>query len=114
MRPNVLNSLFYFGLFVLTIGILFRLQHWPGGQLMQTLGLVVEGLFFFFVVVEIVRSKKAGTVQKAALLAVYLLYPIIAYFYLPALVLLFATFVIGNLYLRKLRRMMMYTREDVR
>lgn len=45
---NFMAKLYGFGATVVIIGALFKINHWPGGSLIITLGLVTEALIFFF------------------------------------------------------------------
>lgn len=43
-----MNYLYSIGASVVLMGALFKLQHWPGGGAMLTLGMTTEALIFFF------------------------------------------------------------------
>lgn len=45
---NFMAKLYGFGATVVIVGALFKINHWPGGSLIITLGLVTEALIFFF------------------------------------------------------------------
>jgi gliding motility-associated protein GldL len=45
---NFMAKLYGFGATVVIIGALFKINHWPGGSLIITLGLVTEAIIFFF------------------------------------------------------------------
>lgn len=45
---NFMAKLYGMGASVVIVGALFKINHWPGGSLIITLGLVVEALIFFF------------------------------------------------------------------
>ena len=45
---NFMSKLYGIGAAVVIVGALFKIQHWPGGGLMITLGLAVEAVIFFF------------------------------------------------------------------
>ncbi len=60
MKFTKLQIPFYFGLAILAIGILFKIQHYPGAELMIGAGLLLEVLFVILVLTEIITSKKAA------------------------------------------------------
>lgn len=45
---NFMAKLYGMGASVVIVGALFKINHWPGGALIITLGLVTEALIFFF------------------------------------------------------------------
>lgn len=45
---NFMAKLYGIGASVVILGALFKIQHWPGGGIMLTLGLGTEALIFFF------------------------------------------------------------------
>jgi uncharacterized protein YukE len=45
---NFMAKLYGWGASVVIIGALFKINHWPGGSLIITLGLVTEAIIFFF------------------------------------------------------------------
>lgn len=45
---NFMAKLYGFGAAVVIVGALFKINHWPGGSLVITLGLVTEAVIFFF------------------------------------------------------------------
>jgi gliding motility-associated protein GldL len=45
---NFMAKLYGFGATIVIIGALFKINHWPGGSLVITLGLVTEAVIFFF------------------------------------------------------------------
>jgi len=46
-RKKLMNAVYGIGAAVVIIGALFKLMHWPGGDLMLIIGLVTEALVFF-------------------------------------------------------------------
>lgn len=68
-------------------------------------------IFFFFVLLEIILSKKAGVSQKLIFSILYATVPLAGYFLLPALVLLLVLFIAGNTYLNNLRGKFMFQME---
>ena len=113
MKRNSLGPVFYFGLSLLTIGTLFKIQHWPYGSLIQIAGSLFDAVFFCLLVFEIIASKKATLTFKIVATAIYTLYPIIAYCCLPAIIMVFAVFIGGSVYLQKLRRKVLFTEADM-
>ena len=110
MGKRVLNLLFYFGLFILTIGTLFKIQHWPYGSIVQSIGVVLEFLFFMFVNVEIIVSAKATITLKIIFASLYIIFPILSFLYLPALILIFGVFISGTIYLNHLRKKFLFVK----
>ena len=45
---NFMAKLYGWGASVVIVGALFKINHWPGGGLVITLGLVTEAVIFFF------------------------------------------------------------------
>lgn len=45
---NFMAKLYGFGATVVIIGALFKINHWPGGTIVITTGLIVEAVIFFF------------------------------------------------------------------
>ena len=45
---NFMAKLYGWGASVVIIGALFKINHWPGGALIITLGLCTEAIIFFF------------------------------------------------------------------
>ena len=113
MKPSLLNSLFYLGLVFITIGTLFKIQHWTHGRLCQSIGLALELFFFIMVIVEILKSKKAVLSIKITFTSIYTLLPVIIYFYFPALVLIFAILILGSVYLTRVRKKILFTRSEI-
>lgn len=111
MSYKLLDSLFYLGLAVLAIGTLFRIQHWMAGFMLQYIGFLAEALFFLLVVLEILLSRKANVQTKATYAAVYILLPVLGYFYCPTILLIFVILSAGGAYLRKVRHRFLYMRQ---
>lgn len=55
-RKKIMNAVYGIGAAVVIIGALFKLMHWPGGDLMLIIGLVTEALVFFISAFEPVDS----------------------------------------------------------
>ena len=113
MKFKLLGPLFYFGLFFLTIGTLFKIQHWPYGKLCQLTGEYFELLFFILIVVEIIGSKKITLKYKIGLASSYIAVATITFLIVPAIVLIFVIFLLGTMYLKKVRRSVLFTRTDL-
>ena len=45
---NFMAKLYGFGAAVVIVGALFKINHWPGGSFVITLGLITEAIIFFF------------------------------------------------------------------
>jgi gliding motility-associated protein GldL len=45
---NFMSKLYGIGAAIVIVGALFKIQHWPGGGLMLTIGLGTEAVIFFF------------------------------------------------------------------
>ena len=45
---NFMAKLYGWGASIVIVGALFKINHWPGGSLIITLGLVTEAIIFFF------------------------------------------------------------------
>lgn len=46
-RKKLFNYAYGIGASIVILGALFKIQHWPGGSLMLTIGMVVEAIVFF-------------------------------------------------------------------
>lgn len=46
-RKRLFNYAYGIGASIVILGALFKIQHWPGGSLMLTIGMVVEAIVFF-------------------------------------------------------------------
>ncbi len=113
MKHNVLNPLFYIGLLFITIGTLFKIQHWQYGALSQSFGIILELLFFVLVIVEILTSKKAALSHKILFASIFIILPVVVYLCLPALLFIFAILLIGSIYLTRIRKRFLYTRIEL-
>lgn len=110
MNRNLLYPFFYIGLVFVTVGTLFKIQHWAYGGTIQTIGVVLELVFFTLVLAEIVRSRKASLSVKTTFALLYTVLPVVAILYLPALILIFALLVMGTVYFRSIRKKFLYRR----
>lgn len=66
--PNVCILILGLGLSVLTIGLLFRLMHWPGGTVYTTVGMVIT---LIMSVVTFFVSKENKQIKRAAVMAAF-------------------------------------------
>jgi len=99
---------FYLGLCVLLIGVLFKIQHYPGSAYCVMGGLFTETTYMVLVIVEVVSSKKASTAVKITCSVVYPLIPIVAVFYLPSILQWLLIFLWGIAYLNGGRKLFLY------
>ncbi len=113
MKQRLITVFFYLGLLFLTIGTLFKIQHWPYGRLCQSAGVLSEIIFFIMAILEIFNSKKATSRAKIAFVLIYAILPIVFYLYLPAIILIFAILILGSVYLTRIRRQVFYTRAEM-
>ena len=51
-KRTVTNMVYGFGASLVILGALFKIQHWPGGSEILTLGMVVEALVFGYSALE--------------------------------------------------------------
>lgn len=100
----MLNRLLYLGLAFITIGTMLKIQHWSNGGLVQSIGIFIEACFFVMVVFELFSSKKLGSNSRMLLISMYITLPTIIFLFVPALLLIFAVFILGSYYLTKIRR----------
>ena len=112
MKVSFLQLPFYFGLSVYLVGVLFRIQHYPGGMLCIDAGLLLEAIFCLLVLVEIIFSKKAGVAAKILWSLGYTLSPLIAVFFLPMLIMAGLLFFWGNTYLQGGRKVFLFRRSE--
>lgn len=85
-----------------------KIQHWSYGSFIQYIGVLGLALFFLFVVIEILRSQKAKTTLKFAFAIAYVLLPLLGSINFPAIVLIFAAFILGTVYLQNFRKKFLY------
>ncbi len=112
LRFRYLHLPFYFGLSILFIGILFKIQHWEGGEFMIWGGLGLLVVFFIMTLFEILTSKKARRKSKLTWAASYLLLPIVIFLFLPKLFCAFGLLIVGTIYLGGVRRLFITSRRD--
>ena len=93
-----LYILFFLGIVILLVSIVFRIQHWPGVINIFRAGITCSALFFLVVFWEILSSGKAGVTTKILWLIIYSPVVLCSFFILPkwgALVFI----VLGGIYL---------------
>ena len=113
MKFTKLQIPFYFGLAILALGILFKIQHYPGAELMIAIGLLLEAIFIILVLTEIVTSKKATKNLKILWVMEYTLFPILALLYFPLLWLGILIFLGGTNYLSRGRKKFLFKIREV-
>ena len=114
MKQRLVTVFFYLGLLLLTIGTLFKIQHWPYGKVCQSIGVLFEMIFFILAILEVFQSQKATSSGKITFILLYTALPIIFYLYLPAILLIFAILILGSVYLTRIRKQIFYTRSEMR
>ena len=97
-RP--LNISFYCGLSVLFIGTLFKVQHWPGGQMLFMAGLALEACYMVLAMMEIMTSRKAAMGTKVLWAAIVILGSGVVLFFAPLIAFAGFLFLLGNAYNR--------------
>lgn len=76
------------------------IQHWPGASVINSTGLVLEGIFFSLAIYEVIRADKVEQSMKVLWLILLLLVPLIwLLVFHSGLILIFLIFTIGMLYL---------------
>ena len=45
---NFMSKVYGFGATIVLVGALFKLTHWPGANILLTVGLLTEAVIFFF------------------------------------------------------------------
>ena len=113
MKFGLIYLPFYFGLSTLIVGILFKIQHWPGGNNLSYLGLLLEAVFLMLILIEIFNSKKAISRTKQIWGISYLLIPVLSICFVPMLVMAIIIFIGGNTYLLKGRKQFIITRREI-
>ena len=113
MKFTKLQIPFYFGLAILALGILFKIQHYPGAELMIAIGLLLEAIFIILVLTEIISSKKATKNLKILWVIEYTLFPVLALIFFPLLWLGILIFLSGTNYLSRGRKKFLFTRREV-
>jgi len=104
MKFRYLHVPFYVGLSILCFGILFRIQHWPGSQILIWAGTATELICNVLILTEIISSAKATVQKKAFWIAQYLPLAILSYVFCPSLVCIVLMLISGNYYFRRGRR----------
>jgi hypothetical protein len=113
MKFRYLHIPYYFGLAIIAIGILFRIQHWLGYDVLVLAGVVLELTTAILVVIEITTSGKATKHQKILWAINYSLFPLLAVWLFPGLLLLLLFFLGGTDYLNRGRKNFIETRRDI-
>ena len=78
-----LYILFFLGIAILLISIVFRIQHWPGVINIFRAGITCSALLFFLLFWQMLSSKKASNVMKVLWLSVYTPIVLCSFFILP-------------------------------
>jgi len=47
-KITIANMVYGLGAAIVILGALFKIQHWPGGSLILTIGMIVEALVFTY------------------------------------------------------------------
>ncbi len=110
MKPRLIHLPFYFGLCILLIGTLFKIQHYEGAQYCVIGGLASETTFLVLVIIEVVSSKKAGKITKLVWTIVYPFTLVIAVYFVPVILLWLLIFFWGIAYLKAGRKLFLYSR----
>ncbi len=110
MNLRALHIPFYIGLSIFLIGVLFKIQHYPGSLYCLLAGLITELVFVVFVIVEVLRSTKASKATKAIWAIGYPAIPIVAMRFLPMLLLGLLLFLWGLAYLNGGRKLFLFKR----
>lgn len=113
MSIRILPVFLYFGLLFLTLGTLFRIQHWECGRMVQATGTLLNLGFFILLLAEVVSSRKAGNGTKVVVGLAYLVFPLLSYWYMPAVLLIFVLLILGSIYLRWLRKRFLFSRQGL-
>ena len=58
MKVKHIIALFLLGVFFTIIGALFKIQHWPYGRILLTIGSFTQGLAFLLGIWKILTNKK--------------------------------------------------------
>lgn len=95
-RP--LNISFYCGLSVLFIGTLFKMQHWPGGQMVFMAGLILELFYGVLAMTEMATSKMATIGTKVLWMSVFVAGSAAVLFFMPLIAFAGFIFLMGNAY----------------
>ncbi len=113
MKFSLIHLPFYFGLFIALLGMLFKIQHWPGGYNLLYLGLLLQAIFIILILTEIFTSKKADSRTKLIWGLPNLVIPIISVCFMPMLVLPVIIFASGIRYLSRGRKHFIVTKRDL-
>jgi hypothetical protein len=73
---RVITSLSAIGVSALSVGMLFRIQHYPGALACYGLGVLILAITFILILVEIFISKKAALGTKVLWALPFLIFPI--------------------------------------
>ena len=95
-RP--LNISFYCGLSVLFIGTLFKVQHWPGGQMLFMSGLVLELFYGILAMLEMATSTIASMSSKVLWMSLFVAGAAAVLFFMPLIAFAGFIFLMGNAY----------------
>jgi hypothetical protein len=116
MKIRYLHVPFYFGLSILALGILFKIQHYPGGLLFTGIGSVLELTFFSLLIAEVFTSGKAKRNIKLTWGFGYclLLFGAFVFWWFSLLSLIFFIALAGFCYLQAGRKKFITTKEDIR
>ena len=113
MRFRYLHVPFYYGMSVLFIGILLKIQRWSvNSEYVIIGGTLLVGTFFILAVLEILTSAAARRISKLIWAAVQAGVPIAAVFILPKLFAPFALLITGSVYLSGGRRLFVPSKRD--
>ena len=58
MKVKYILAIFLLGMFITTIGALFKIQHWPYGSELLTVGSLTEGLAFLLGIWKLFTTEK--------------------------------------------------------
>lgn len=113
MRFPILYFPFYIGLGVYFIAMLFKILHWPEGQLLIMVAILVLCLFFAMVLVEMVSSKKADMSKKVLWGVLYTIVGLTFLLFLRGLLSMLFLLALGLIYTRVLRKQFLFTQKEI-
>ena len=59
-RIGYTNTLISWGAGIVIIGLMFKINHWPGGQVIVAVGLAAEAVLFFILGIKAMPKQKPG------------------------------------------------------
>ena len=97
--------LFYIGLSLFIIGLLFKIKHWSYPSALLVTAILIVSAYLLTVLLEINFSVKATIATKLVWTIITVVSPVLAYFYLQPMYYLLVLYISGKSYFATARKL---------